>query len=68
LYRTHDIGNSIAEALYRSGMPFQTAFKKKQTTTVQNMMSLLRLVSGNLRLFDLHSLIILVEPDIDKNV
>ena len=67
LYRTHDIGNSIAEALYRSGMPFQTAFKKKQTTTVQNMMSLLRLVSGNLRLFDLHSLIILVEPDIDKN-
>ncbi|KPA17270.1 uvrD/REP helicase [Candidatus Magnetomorum sp. HK-1] len=66
LYRTHDIGHAIAEALDRSGMPFQTAFKKKQTTTVQNMMALLRLISGNFRLFDLDSLLIIIEPDIDK--
>jgi uncharacterized protein (TIGR00375 family) len=65
LYRTHDIGQSIAEAFDRSGMPFHTAFKKKQTQSIQSMMALLRLISGHFRWFDLKVVLPFFDDAID---
>jgi len=65
LYRTHDIGTSIADAFDRSGMPYHTAFKKKQTESIQGMIGLLRLVSGHFRLFDMNVILPFIDTEID---
>ena len=66
LYRTHDIGQSIAEAFDRSGIPYHMAFKKKQNLQTQSMISLLRLISGDFRLLDLDPLLLLFDQTIGE--
>jgi len=67
LYRTHDIGQMIAEAFDSAGIPYHMAFKKKQSLSVQSMLSLLRLISGHFRIIDMAPLLILIDPSLGEN-
>jgi len=66
LYRTHDIGQRISESLDRSGIPYHIAFKKKQNNRIRSLMSILRLISGDCRLFDINPLLLLLDQEIDE--
>ena len=68
LYRTHDIGNQIADALDRSGIPYHTAFKQKQSLQVKSFLALLRLIADQFQAFDLSPLLTLVTADIKPDV
>jgi len=61
LYRTHDIGQSLAEAFERSGIPYHMASKKKQSLRIQSMISILRLISGDCRVIDIDPLLLLLD-------
>jgi uncharacterized protein (TIGR00375 family) len=67
LYRTHDIGQSIAEVFDRSGIPFHMAFKKKQSKRIQSMMSFLRLISGNCQLLDMDPMLLLFDQTLETH-
>jgi uncharacterized protein (TIGR00375 family) len=66
LYRTHDIGQSIAEAFERSGIPYHMASKKKQSLRIQSMMSILRLISGDCRVLDMDPILLLWDHTLDE--
>jgi uncharacterized protein (TIGR00375 family) len=66
LYRTHDIGQSIAYAFDRSGIPYHMASKKKQSLQIKRMMSLLRLISGDCRLLDIDPLLLLLDENLGE--
>jgi len=66
LYRTHDIGQNIADTLDHSGIPYHIAFKKKQSLRIQSLMSILHLISGDCRLFDIDPLLFLLDQQLEE--
>ena len=66
LYRTHDVGQSIAEAFERSGIPYHMAFKKRQNLRIQTMISLLRLISGDCRILDMEPLLLFFDQTLGE--
>lgn len=66
LYRTHDIGQNLAEAFERSGIPYHMASKKKQSLRIQSMISILRLISGDCRVLDIDPLLLLFDHTLDE--
>jgi len=66
LYRTHEVGHSIAEAFERSGIPYHMAFKKKQSIRIQSMMAILRLISDGCQLLDIDPILKLFDHTLEQ--